>query len=88
MVCPEVLNIAGNRESVSPGIGERTERFLCELFRQLGFTLHFPGDNAVMTADGHRVGGIRAYGRLVSTPPCPPVRRMHRNSRTSPAFRC
>jgi hypothetical protein len=31
-----VLNVAGNRESRAPGIGERAERFLCEVFRQLG----------------------------------------------------
>jgi hypothetical protein len=30
-----VLNIAGNRESKAPGIGDRVERFLTELFRQL-----------------------------------------------------
>jgi Circularly permutated YpsA SLOG family len=30
-----VLNIAGNRESKSPGIGERVEAFLVEVFRQL-----------------------------------------------------
>jgi hypothetical protein len=29
------LNVAGNRESRSPGIGERTEKFLAEVFRQL-----------------------------------------------------
>ena len=29
------LNIAGNRESASPGIGERVERFFDELFRHL-----------------------------------------------------
>jgi hypothetical protein len=31
-----VLNIAGNRESEAPGIGGRVERFLEEVFRQLG----------------------------------------------------
>ena len=31
-----VLNVAGHRESVCPGIGERVERFMRELFRQLG----------------------------------------------------
>jgi len=31
----KVVNVAGNRESRSPGIGERTERFLAEVFRQL-----------------------------------------------------
>jgi hypothetical protein len=31
-----VLNIAGNRESKAPGIGQSVERFLTELFRQLG----------------------------------------------------
>jgi hypothetical protein len=31
-----VLNVAGNRESKSPGIGGRVERFLAEVFRQLG----------------------------------------------------
>jgi hypothetical protein len=30
------LNVAGNREWVSPGIGERAERFLVAVFRQLG----------------------------------------------------
>jgi Circularly permutated YpsA SLOG family len=30
-----VLNIAGNRESKSPGIGARVERFLADVFRQL-----------------------------------------------------
>lgn len=30
-----VINIAGNRESVSPGIGERAERFLTAVFRRL-----------------------------------------------------
>jgi hypothetical protein len=36
MVHPELLKIAGNRESVSPEIGDRVERFLREVFRQLG----------------------------------------------------
>lgn len=30
-----VLNVAGNRESVSPGLGDRVERFLVRVFRQL-----------------------------------------------------
>jgi hypothetical protein len=30
-----VLNVAGYRESVNPGIGERSERFLLAVFRQL-----------------------------------------------------
>jgi hypothetical protein len=30
-----VLNIAGNRESLMPGIGARAERFLAEVYRQL-----------------------------------------------------
>jgi hypothetical protein len=30
-----VLNVAGNRESTEPDIGERTERFLVAAFRQL-----------------------------------------------------
>jgi hypothetical protein len=30
------LNVAGNRESTAPGIGGSVERFLVELFRQLG----------------------------------------------------
>jgi hypothetical protein len=29
------LNVAGNRESKAPGIGDRVERFLAEVFRQL-----------------------------------------------------
>lgn len=29
------LNVAGNRESVSPGIGDRAERFLLAVFRRL-----------------------------------------------------
>ena len=29
------LNIAGNRESKNPGIGEKTERFLVVVFRRL-----------------------------------------------------
>jgi hypothetical protein len=32
---PSVLFVAGNRESGWPGIGERTERFLIAVFRQL-----------------------------------------------------
>jgi hypothetical protein len=32
----QVLNVAGNRESKAPGIGERVERFIAEVFRQLG----------------------------------------------------
>jgi len=31
-----VLNVAGNRESRAPGIGARVERFLADVFRQLG----------------------------------------------------
>jgi hypothetical protein len=31
-----VLNVAGNRESVARGIGERVERFLRSVFRRLG----------------------------------------------------
>jgi putative molybdenum carrier protein len=31
----KVINVAGNRESKSPGIGKRTERFLSNMFRQL-----------------------------------------------------
>jgi hypothetical protein len=31
-----VLNVAGNRESVDRGIGERVGRFLIRVFRQLG----------------------------------------------------
>jgi hypothetical protein len=34
--CVALLNIAGNRESKAPGIGDRVERFLGEVFRQLG----------------------------------------------------
>jgi hypothetical protein len=30
-----VLNVAGNRESTEPGIGERAERFLVAVFRQM-----------------------------------------------------
>jgi hypothetical protein len=30
-----VLNVAGNRESSSPGIGDRVERFLGAVFKQL-----------------------------------------------------
>lgn len=33
-----VLNVAGNRESSAPGIGAWVEEYLCEVFRQLGFT--------------------------------------------------
>jgi hypothetical protein len=33
----EVLNIAGNRESKDPAIGDRVERFLSSVFRRLGF---------------------------------------------------
>jgi hypothetical protein len=29
------LNVAGNRESTEPGIGDRVERFLVAAFRQL-----------------------------------------------------
>jgi hypothetical protein len=32
----KVLNVAGNRESNWPGIGEKVERFLLAVFRQLG----------------------------------------------------
>jgi hypothetical protein len=32
-----VLNIAGNRESKAPGIRDRVERFLAEVFRQLEY---------------------------------------------------
>lgn len=31
----EVLNVAGNRESVNPGIGERVELFLANVFHRL-----------------------------------------------------
>jgi Circularly permutated YpsA SLOG family len=31
----ERLNIAGNRESKNPGIGERVERFLLVVFRRI-----------------------------------------------------
>lgn len=31
-----IVNVAGNRESKHPGIGERTERFLLAVFRILG----------------------------------------------------
>jgi hypothetical protein len=31
----KVLNVAGNRESTSPGIGERVERIVTAVFRQL-----------------------------------------------------
>jgi hypothetical protein len=30
-----ILNVAGNRESVSPGIGARVEAFLAEVFKRL-----------------------------------------------------
>lgn len=30
-----ILNVAGNRESVNPGIGARVERFMAEVLRQL-----------------------------------------------------
>ncbi|MBV8609509.1 MAG: hypothetical protein JO034_18890 [Singulisphaera sp.] len=32
----KVLNVAGNRESRAPDIGARVERFLADVFRQLG----------------------------------------------------
>ena len=32
----QLLNVAGNRESVCPGIGERVERFMGELLRRIG----------------------------------------------------
>jgi len=31
-----VVNIAGPRESESPGIGEKAEKFLCEVFQPSG----------------------------------------------------
>jgi len=31
-----VLNVAGNRESEAPSIGDRVERFLADVFRRLG----------------------------------------------------
>jgi hypothetical protein len=31
----KVINVAGNRESSNPGIGERVERFLVAVFRQI-----------------------------------------------------
>jgi Circularly permutated YpsA SLOG family len=31
-----MLNVAGNRESRAPGIGDRVERFLADMFRRLG----------------------------------------------------
>ena len=34
-----VLNVAGNRESSSEGIGEQAERFLVDVFRRLGQTV-------------------------------------------------
>jgi hypothetical protein len=33
-----VLNVAGNRVSVAPGIGARVERFMRDVFRRLGYT--------------------------------------------------
>lgn len=33
----DVLNVAGNRESLSPGIGARVEAFMREVFRRLGY---------------------------------------------------
>jgi hypothetical protein len=30
-----VLNVAGNRESINPGLGARVEEFLSRLFRRL-----------------------------------------------------
>jgi hypothetical protein len=33
----KILNVAGNRESLEPGIGERVERFLGLVFEKLGF---------------------------------------------------
>jgi Circularly permutated YpsA SLOG family len=30
------LNVTGNREEVEPGIGEKVERFLCQVLEQLG----------------------------------------------------
>jgi hypothetical protein len=34
---PKVINVAGNRESSSPGIGEWVERYMLEVFRLLGY---------------------------------------------------
>ena len=31
-----VLNVAGNRKSKTPGIGDRVERFLADVVRRLG----------------------------------------------------
>lgn len=31
------INVAGNRESRSPGIGEWVENYLCDMFRQMGY---------------------------------------------------
>jgi len=36
-VKPKVINIAGNRESKFPGVGDWTEKHLAALFRHLGF---------------------------------------------------
>jgi hypothetical protein len=36
----QILNIAGNRESKNPGIGERVERFLMVVFRRVQSELH------------------------------------------------
>jgi hypothetical protein len=33
------LNVAGNRESDEPGIGDRVERFLGQVLQQLGHEL-------------------------------------------------
>jgi Circularly permutated YpsA SLOG family len=38
-----VLNVAGNRESSSEGIGEEAERFLVDVFRRLGQTVDEAG---------------------------------------------
>jgi hypothetical protein len=38
-----VLNVAGNRESKSPGIGARVERFVGAVFRLLGHKVVGPG---------------------------------------------
>lgn len=32
-----IINVAGNRESKAPGIGAWVERYLCEVFRALGY---------------------------------------------------
>jgi hypothetical protein len=42
-----ILNVAGNRESKAPGTGQNVERFLTELFHQLG---HKPGGSASATS--------------------------------------